>query len=294
MRIRKGKIKEDSFWGPLFIVPVFAGFALFALVPMLCSLYFSFTKYNIYNSIQWIGLQNYVDLFKDELVSKTFFNTFYAMLSIPISIAFSFLIAQLLCQKIRGIAFFRTLFYIPMVCSAVAVSLMWRWIFNSNYGLLNYALSSIGIKGPEWLTSTTWAMPALIIQGVWGSIGSSIILYIAAIKNVPTTLYEAADMDGASWWQKMKSITLPSVSPTTFFILVTSLIGAMQDFTRFMVMTGGGPDYSTTTIVYYLYLNGFRYMKMGYASAMAWVVGAIIMVITVINFKLSDKWVHYD
>lgn len=287
-------IKGDSLWGYLFIMPVFLGFVIFALMPILLSMYYSFTKYNLYSPPQFIGLQNYADLLKDELVGKTFFNTFYAALGIPFVIILSFLTAALLCRKIKGISFFRTMFYIPMVCSAVAVSLMWRWIFNSEYGLLNYFLSLIGINGPNWLSSTQWAMPAMIIQGIWGGLGGNIILYIASIKNVPQSLYESADIDGATAWQKLIKITLPSVSPTTFFIFVMSCIGAMQDFARFLVMTGGGPDYSTTTAVYYLYLNAFRYMKMGYASSLAWVVGMIVIIITIINFKLSDKWVNYD
>lgn len=294
MKMTKRRCNEDKFWGPLFIVPVFAGFALFALIPMLCSLYFSLTEYNIYTEPTFIGFENYVALFQDELVGKTFLNTFYSMLGIPISIVLSFFIAYLLSQNIKGIGFFRTAFYIPMVCSTVAVSLMWRWIFNSEYGLLNYFLAEMGLPCPEWLTSVHWAMPAMIIQGVWGSLGGSIILYIAAIKNVPSVYYEAAEIDGASWWKKLTCITIPAVSPTTFYVLIMALIGAMQDFTRFMVMTGGGPDYSTTTIVHYLYLNGFRYMKMGYASAMAWVVGIVVIIMTLINFKMSKKWVHYD
>jgi len=293
-QIKKRRFKEDTFWGIAFIVPVFLGFTLFALIPMLASLYFSLTEYNIYQPPEFIGLQNYVELFRDPLVGKSLVNTFYAMFSIPVSMILSYLIAVILCQKIKGLRFFQTMFYIPMVCSAVAVSLLWQWIFNADYGHLNYFLSLVGIDGPDWLVSAKWAMPAMIIQGVWGSLGVNIILYIAAIKNVPESYYEAAEIDGANWWRKLTRITLPCITPTVFFVLVTSLINAMQDFTRFLVMTGGGPEFSTTTIVYYLYQSGFRYMQMGYASAMGWLVGIIIIIITVINFKMSDKWVQYD
>lgn len=291
---KKRKIKKEHLWGYLFIAPPILGFVLFALIPMLFSVYISFTKFDLYNPAQFTGLDNYKRLlFEDELFWKTIFNTLYAAVGIPLGMIVALLIAVGLNQKVKGLSFFRTAFFLPTVCSVVALTLLWRWIFNSDFGLLNIFLDSIGINGPAWLSDEQWAMPAMIIQGVWGGLGMNMILYLAALQSVNPALYEAADIDGASAWQRFRNITIPSISPTTFFILITSTITALQDFQRFMIMTEGGPNYSTTTVVYYLFLNAFRYMEMGYASAMAWVLGILILIITIINFKFGKKWVHY-
>ncbi|MDY7222424.1 sugar ABC transporter permease [Halalkalibacterium halodurans] len=293
-RKQKRRLNKEYFWGYLFIAPPIIGFAIFALGPMLYSIYVSFTDFDLYNEPVWTGADNYYRLFvTDDLFRKTVFNTFYAALGIPIGMAVSLGIAVALNQKVKGIALFRTAFFLPAVSSVVAITLLWRWIFNADFGLLNIMLNYVGIHGPGWLSDEKWAMPAMIIQGVWGGLGINMILYLAALQGVNPALYEAADIDGGNAWQKFIHITVPSISPTTFFILITSTIGALQDFQRFMIMTEGGPNYSTTTVVYYLFLNAFRYMEMGYASAMAWVLGIIILIITIINFKLAKKWVHY-
>ncbi|WP_082676219.1 carbohydrate ABC transporter permease [Shouchella shacheensis] len=294
VKIKKRKMNKEYFWGYLFVAPPIIGFAIFALAPMLYSIYVSFTDFDLYNPPEFTGLENYKELFfGDELFRKTIWNTFYAALGIPLGMILSLVIALALNQKVKGLAFFRTAFFLPTVCSVVALSLLWRWIFNGDFGLLNVLLGYIGINGPGWLSSETWAMPAMIIQGTWGGLGMGMILYLAALQGVDKALYEAADIDGANGWKKFRYITIPSISPTTFFILITSTIGALQDFQRFMIMTEGGPNYSTTTVVYYLFNNAFRYMEMGYASAMAWVLGIIILIITIINFKLGKRWVHY-
>jgi multiple sugar transport system permease protein len=271
------------------------GFLLFAFIPLSYSVYVSFTQYSGYQDPVFQGTANYSRLIaKDPLFWKTLYNTFYSALGIPIGMALALGIATALNQKIRGIYFFRTFFFLPTISSVVAITLLWKWIFNSNYGLLNYLLGLIGILGPAWLSSESWAMPAMIIQGVWGGLGFNMVLYLAALQGVPKSLYEAAEIDGANGWQRFIRITVPCISPTTLFILVTSVIGAMQDFPRFQIMTDGGPNYSTTTIVYYLFQNAFRYMEMGYASAMAWGLGILIMIITLLNFWMSKRWVHYE
>ncbi|MDT8719142.1 sugar ABC transporter permease [Clostridium sp. 19966] len=289
------KFKKKYLYGYLFIAPPFIGFTLFGLIPIVYSFYISLTNFDLFNAPVFAGVSNYVKLFTgDPLFWKSMFNTVYAALGIPIGLAFSLLIALGLTQNIKGINFFRTAFFLPSVCSIVALTLMWKWIFNSDYGVLNTVLGYLHIKGPNWLSSSAWAMPAMIIQGVWGGLGTGMVLYIAAIKNVPKTFYEAAEIDGANKWAQFWNITLPSISPTTFYLLITAVIGAMQAFVPYMIMTNGGPDYSTTTIVLYLYNNAFKYMNMGYASAMAWVLFVIIMGLTIINFKVSSRWVHYD
>ncbi len=291
---RKRRFKSEYMWGYLFIAPPIIGFLCFAFIPMLFSVYVSFTQFDLYTPAKFNGLDNYKRLFfEDNLFWKTVFNTFYAALGIPFGMVIALFIAIALNQKVKGLSLFRTAFFLPTVCSIVAISLLWKWIFNSDFGLLNVLLGYVGITGPPWLSDENWAMPAMIIQGVWGGLGINMILYLAALQSVPKNLYEAADIDGANSWQKLRYVTIPSISPTTFFILITSIIGALQDFQRFMIMTEGGPNYSTTTVVYYLFLNAFRYMEMGYASAMAWVLGIIILIITLINFKLSKNWVHY-
>jgi len=292
---KKKKFKRKYIYGYLFIAPPFIGFILFGLIPIVYSLYISMTSFDLFNPAVFTGLDNYKKLFlEDPLFWQSLFNTIYAAIGIPIGIGLSLLIAMGLSKNIKGINFFRTAFFLPSICSVVALTLMWKWIFNADYGVLNNILGFFHIQGPNWLGSSTWAMPALIIQGVWGGLGTGMILYIAALKNVPRTFYEAADIDGANNWDKFWHITLPAISPTTFYLAITAVIGAMQAFVPYMLMTNGGPDYSTTTIVLYLYNNAFRYMNMGYASAMAWLLFVVIMAMTIINFKVSSKWVHYD
>ncbi len=289
------KNHKEYLWAYLFISAPILGFLIFAFIPLSYSVYVSFTQYSGYHTPVFQGTDNYSRLIaEDPLFWKTLYNTFYSALGIPIGMAVALGIAMALNQKIRGMHFFRTVFFLPTISSVVALTLLWKWIFNSNYGLLNYLLDLIGIQGPAWLSNEQWAMPAMIIQGVWGGLGFNMVLYLAALQGVPKSLYEAAEMDGANNWQRFLRITIPCISPTTLFILITSIIGAMQDFPRFQIMTEGGPNYSTTTIVYYLFQNAFRYMDMGYASAMAWVLGILIMMITLLNFWLSKRWVHYE
>ncbi|RAP74517.1 carbohydrate ABC transporter permease [Paenibacillus montanisoli] len=287
--------KKMYLWAYAFISAPILGFLLFAFIPICFSVYVSFTKYSGYQAPEMTGADNYVRLLaEDPLFWKTLRNTVYSALAIPFGMALSLAIAVSLNQKIKAIRFFRTAFFLPTISSVVAMTLLWKWIFNAEYGLLNNFLGWFGIVGPAWLSSEDWAMPAMIIQGVWGGLGFSMVMYLAALQGVPRSLYEAAEIDGANLWQRFLRITIPSISPTTLYLLITSIIGVMQDFPRFQIMTEGGPNYSTTTIVYYLFQNAFRYMEMGYASAMAWMLGLLLMVITLINFRLSRRWVHYE
>lgn len=294
-RKAKRRFKKEYLWGYSFVAAPVLGFLLFAFIPIGYSVFVSFTKYDAFNPPEVIGVDNYTKLLlEDPLFWKSMVNTFYAAVGIPIGMAVALAIAVALNQKIVGIKFFRTVFFLPTICSVVALTLLWKWIFNADYGLLNYLLNLIGIDGPAWLNDYRWAMPSMIIQGVWAGLGFQMILYLAALQGVPATLYEAAEIDGAGSWKKFRYITIPGISPTTLYILITAIIAALQDFVRFMIMTEGGPEYSTMTVVYYLFLNAFRYMDMGYASAMAWMLGILIMLITLINFWLSRRWVHYE
>ena len=283
--------------GYLFASPILLGVLLFSFVPIGYSLFVSFTKYDGYQKMEFIGFDNYVRLlFRDPVFWQTIWNTVYAASAVFISMAVSLLLALGLSKDIGGVRVYRTLYYIPSICSIMATSIMWRWMFNEKFGLLNQFLKLLGIKGPPWISSTQWAMPSMILNAVWGGLGFNMILFLAALKSVNRSYYEAADIDGANVFQKFFKITLPAISPTTFFILITSIIGAMQDFTRFMILTGGGPGkFTTTTIVYYIWLNFRNYTgEVGYASAMAWMLGIVILILTAFNFVSSKKWVHYE
>lgn len=294
-RKSKRKFNKEYLWGYSFVAAPILGFLLFAFIPIGYSVFVSFTKYDAFNPPVLTGADNYTRLlFEDPLFWKSLWNTFYAAIGIPIGMIVALAIAIALNQKVIGIKVFRTIFFLPTICSVVALTLLWKWIFNADYGLLNYLLGMIGVEGPAWLNDYRWAMPSMIIQGVWAGLGFHMVLYLAALQGVPASLYEAAEIDGAGSWKKFRFVTIPGISPTTLFILITAIISALQDFVRFMIMTEGGPEYSTMTIVYYLFLNAFRYMDMGFASAMAWMLGILIMIITLINFWLSKRWVHYE
>lgn len=289
--------------GILFAAPLVIGFLIFQLYPMVSSIGISLTDWDLIGSAEWVGLDNYIEaLTGDRLVWIAFGNTVYLMIGIPIGMAISLGLALAMNQKIRGISFFRTIYFLPVVSSVVAMSVLWRWIFNPDFGLFNAILGVFGIDGPLWLGSRDWSKPALIIMGIWGGLGFNMLLYLAALQGVPGELKEAAAIDGANAWQKFRYITFPFVTPTTFFILVTSIIGTLQVFAQIHLMTraagptsiGGGPQWSTLTTVYYLWLNGFQYYKMGYAAAIGWLLGIVMFILTALQFWFSRRWVFYN
>jgi multiple sugar transport system permease protein len=287
--------QQPGFWGMLFISPWLLGFLLFTAGPMLASLILSFCKYDLH-TLKWVGTKNYEVLFtQDPLFWKSLGNTaIYVLFSVPIGLAGSLLIALLLNQKVRGMPFFRTAFYLPSLVPAVASSLVWMWVFHPDSGILNYTLSLIGIKGPAWLLDPDTALASLIIMSLWGIGGGRMIIFLAGLQGIPDDLYEAASLDGAKGWAVFRHVTLPMLSPTIFFNLILGIIGSFQVFTSAFVMTGGGPNNATMMYVLYLYNNAFRYFKLGKASAMAWVLFAILLVFTVIQFKNAAKWVYYE
>ncbi len=295
--------RREALWGIAFAAPLILGFLIFQFGPMLASIGISLSNWPIPGAPRFIGLDNYIRaLVKDPLVRVALGNTLYLMLGIPIGMGLSLLLAIAMNQKIKGISLFRTAYFLPVVSSVVALSILWRWIFNPDFGLLNVLLKYLGIQGPLWLGSEEWAKPALIIMGVWGGLGFNMLLYLAALQGVPRELSEAATIDGAGPWQRFRFITWPIVTPTTFFILVTSIIGTFQTFAQIHLMTrpqgpstiGGGPHWATLTIVYYLWVNGFNYYDMGYAAAIAWIVGFLIMIATILQFTMARRWVFYN
>ncbi len=285
--------RRDLWLGLAFVSPWLVGFVVFTLYPVIASLYFSFTDYNVVSSPRWIGLRNYTDLFADPLFGKTLYNTLYlAVIGIPFSLILSLLIAMLLNNKIRGQGLFRTLYFLPSVVPAVAAALLWRWFLNPDYGPVNEFLWQLGINGPGWLADPAWSKPALILASLW-SVGGSMVIYLAGLQNVPRPLYEAADLDGANRWQRFRYVTLPMLSPVILFNLIMGIITSFQAFTNIYIMTGGGPSNSTLVYALYLYQNAFQFFRMGYASAMAWVLLLITAVALVGIFRTSG-WVHYE
>jgi len=292
--------RKEAFAAFLFLLPNIIGFIVFTVGPVLASFGISLLEWNIISTPIWRGLQNYVELIHDpEFWNSLRATLYYAVGSVPTGIVLSLALALFLNQKLRGISFYRTIYFIPVVSSMVAVALMWRWIYNPTSGILNYSLSRLfamlhlNITPPDWLQSTTWAMPAIIIMSVWKGLGYNMVLYLAALQGIPRHLYEAAELDGATGWKKLVHITLPLLTPTTFFVLLMSIIGSFQVFDQAYVMTRGGPVRATVTTMYYIYENGFQWYKMGYASAVAWVLFAIIMVMTLIQWKYQERWVFY-
>jgi len=281
--------------GLAFISPWIIGFLAFILYPIVISFYYSFTDFSLFTAPNWVGIRNYQELFtRDDKFLLSLYNTIYfAVLVMPASIVLALTMALVLNLPLRGISFYRAIFFMPTIVPAVASAIVWSWILNPGWGLLNGFLRILSIPGPPWLTSPVWAKPSLVLVTLWG-VGSDMIIYLAALKDIPTTYYEAASLDGASTWQKTMRITLPLVTPVIFFHLVNGTIWAFQYFTIAFVMTDGGPANATLFYALYLYRNAFQYVRMGYASAMAWILFAIVMAATLLILRSSKRWVYYE
>jgi len=290
-----------------FLVPNFLGFLAFTLLPVAAAFALSFTEWAILNPPRLVGLHNFDRLLwfhregsrlaaNDPYFWKYLWNTVFLMFGIPLAVLGSLVCALLLNQRLRGVVFFRTLFFLPAIGSAVAITLLWKWIFQEDYGLLNTWLRHFGIAHPPgWLVTTTWAKPGFIIMSLWMAVGGyNCVLYLAGLQNIPSELYEAADMDGANWWHKLRYVTWPLLSPTTFFIVTMSIISGFQGgFIAAYMMTGGGPAGATTTIMLYIYQNAFQWFQMGYAAAIACVLFGLIFGFTLLNWRLSQRVVYY-
>lgn len=286
---------EETLAGYICALPWILGISLFIVGPMIASVIFSFQDYSMLLPSRWVGLENYRTLlFRDPLVWKTLYNTFYVtVLGVPLRMIFALCLALLLNQKVKGMAIFRTLFYMPTVVPQVATALLWMWILNPQVGIVNHILGWFGIQGPMWLASATWSKPALIFMSLWG-VGGDMIIYLAGLQNIPQHLYDASEVDGAGTWKRFWSITIPMLSPTLFFTFVMGIIGALQTFTEAYVMTGGGPVDSTLFYVYHLFNMAFRDFRMGYASALAWFLFVLVFAATMINMWGSKRWVYYE
>lgn len=288
--------RRENLWGWLLISPWLVGFLVFTLGPMIASAYLSFTDWDIITPPKWVGLHNYTYMFfKDPIALYSFRITIiYAAISVPLRLVFGLAIALLMNQKVRGIFVFRTIYYLPAVLSGVAVALLWRWVFNSEFGLVNTMLWTLfGVEGPSWLVDPRWVMSAFIVMSLW-DVGGPMLIYLAGLQGIPSDLYEAAEVDGANTWHRFWKITLPMMTPVLFFNLVIGIIAALQVFTQAFIITEGGPNNATMFSILYMYLNAFRFFKMGYASAIAWLLFVLILVLTLFIFRSSASWVHYE
>jgi multiple sugar transport system permease protein len=292
---RKEAISAYIFLSPflLWLVALMAG-------PILAAFFLSFCKWDILTPIQFVWFQNYMEMAQDMRFWKSLYNTaYFTFLSVPIGMVLSIIVALLMNQSVKGIGLYRTIYYLPSIlASGVAMAVLWKWIFNADSGLLNYGISLFtGLQMsdcPKWLASESWSKPALVIMSFWG-VGGGMIIYLAGLQGIPTTLYEAAEIDGANRWQQFWSVTMPGLSPVIFFQLIMSIVSSFQIFNQVYVMTDGlgGPADSTLVMVLYIYQKAFKYYQMGYASALALVLFLVILLATWIQFKYS-KWVYYE
>jgi multiple sugar transport system permease protein len=286
--------RREALMAYLFISPWLVGFVLFLAGPMLASLYFSFTEYKVIAPPRWIGLANYVRMFDDDLFFRSLeVSGRYTLLSVPLGLTAALGVALLLNRPIIGRDLFRLIFYLPSIISGVAVAIVFAWIFNYKFGVLNYLLSWVGIRGPNWLGHPRWALWAFVIMSLWG-IGGNVVIFLAALQGVPKALYEAAELDGASEASRFRHVTLPLISPAILFVAITGIIFSFQTFTQAFILTGGGPANATLFYLFYLYKNAFTWFEMGYASSLAWVLFLIIILCTTLLLRTSARWVYYE
>jgi len=285
---------RDTFWFYVLASPWILGFLLFYFGPMLASFWLSLTNYSVLLPTRFMGLSNYQAMFEDNLLGISIWNTaYYAALAVPTSMAAGLGLAMVLNRgDLRGRSFLRSAFYVPAIMPLVAVSILWIWLLQPRFGLINTLLYFLSIKGPNWLGDPAWSKPGLVVMNLTG-VGVNMIIFLAALQGVPTHLYEAAELDGANRLRKFWHVTIPMISPAIFFVVVIGFINSFQVFTQAYIMTEGGPADSTLFYVLYLYRHAFNYFKMGYASAMAWLLFIVIVVLTYIQFRLSLRWVHY-
>lgn len=288
--------RQSNFYGILFAAPAILGFLVLLLGPMIASLIFSFTNYSIFADIKFIGLANYATLFtgKDPFFYKSLLVTFYyVLLSVPASIIFSFLIAMFLGRSLKGKAVFRSVFYLPSIVPSVASAFIWLWLLNPDLGLVNMMLSSVGLPTSMWFFSETSVIPSLVLTGLWGT-GSTMVIFLAGLEGIPAQYYEAIEVDGGNALHKLLRVTIPMMTPTIFFNTIMGIIGSFQTFTQAYIITQGGPNNSSLFFVYYLWREAFANSRMGFASAIAWVLFIIIMIFTFIVFRSSSSWVYYE
>ena len=286
---------HESLAAIFFLLPNIVGFLAFTAIPVGAAFLLAFYNWDLLLAPSFAGLDNFRQLLSDPVFRDAFINTVYfTVATVPLSVAIGLFTALLVNQALRGIVLFRSIFLLPYVTVTVALSLVWKWLYLPDVGLVNSVLALVGIDGPAWLTSSTWAMPALIFMSVWKGFGYNMVIFLAGLQTIPEHLYEAAKIDGASGWRRFLHVTLPLLSPTTFFVVVISIINSFQIFDQALIMTNGGPGTSTTTLVLLIYQEGFQSFNMGYASAIALTLFAAVFIFTVMQFLLQRRWVNYE
>lgn len=287
---KNSKLKRDDKWAWLMLTPNVVGFLMFMLIPMIATFVLSFTRYDMLSAPKFIGLSNYIDMFQDEIVWKVTWNTIvYTCLTVPGGMCISLLLAVVLDGPILGKKFFRGAFFLPSIVSMVVVSIVWQWIYNPEYGILNFVLGLFSFEPVNWLGNSSTVLGSLVAVGIWKRSGYDMMLFLAGLQSIPETYYEAAKLDGANKWQQFHYITLPLLKPTTFFVFIMAIIGSFQVFDQVNLMTEGGPGRSSSVMVHYLYQNAFQYFKLGYACAIAYLLFAIVLVITAVNTRMEKK-----
>jgi multiple sugar transport system permease protein len=288
--LKKKKFINDTPYAVVMLAPNIILFCLFMLFPILWALVMSFTQYDLMSPMRFIGLKNYITMFQDEVAIQCLRNTIvYTVLTVPAGMVISLVLAVLLDSGVRFKYFFRAVFFLPSITSWVVIALVWQWLLNKDFGLLNYFLSFLGVPPVPWLDSGKVALLSVAVVGIWKNAGYNMLIFLAGLQGISGTYYEASNLDGANKLQQLFKITIPLLTPTTFFVLITSIISAFQTFDSVNVMTSGGPGRSTSVLAFYLYQNAFRYMKMGYASALAYLLFIVIMIVTVINMRFEKK-----
>lgn len=291
-RVRRagGLRRQDIIWAYILILPNLVGFLIFSLGPLAGSLGMIFTDWSIVKPPNFVGLENLAKLLDDDVFATALGNTlYYVALYVPAVTALAFLLANLLDRKVKGMAVFRTIYFVPSVCLLVSIAVLWQWLYDTNSGWFNYTLSLIGIEPVGWLSDKRWAMPSIAIMSIWRHVGYYAVIFLAGLQGVPQEMYEAAELDGAGAWARLRRITVPMIFPTTFFVLVMAFIEAFQIFGEAYIMTEGGPGYATTTLVLLVYRNAFAAFKMGYAALQAWVLFAFIFAVTIIQWRLAQE-----
>lgn len=283
-------ISKEVFWGYVFVAPIMLGFIVFMVYPLIYSFYLSLTSSDGIMSPSFIGLENYSKLFKDQDFLKSLRVTLYFTVgTVPIGTVLALIVAVMLNAKIRFSTLYRSAFFLPVITSMVAVATVWKWLYNTDFGLINAFLAQVGVYQPPWLASQEWAMVSIIIMSIWKGIGFNMVIFLAGLQGISPSLYEAAKIDGANTLQRFSNITVPLLRHTTLFVIIMAIIGSFQVFDQVFIMTAGGPAKATTVVVYYIYQNAFQFFKQGYASAMAYILFAIIFLATMIQMKISQR-----
>lgn len=291
---RRSLAVQEALWGYAMAAPLLVGFGVFFYLALVASLLIGFTEWDVLTPPRWVGLGNYARLFRDPLFYKALWNTMrYTLMSVPVGQVISLTLALALNTRLRFRNLYRLAFFLPLLTMPVAIAVVWKWIYNPDFGLLSQLLRPLGFPRVAWLGEARWAMPALVVIALWRQSGYGMVIFLAGLQNIPRTYYEAAQVDGANRWQQFWYITLPLLTPTLFFSLVTALIDSFQVFDLVFVMTRGGPLNSTRTLVYNIYEDAFRYFHMGYATATSWVLFLIILAVTIIQWRAQRRWVHY-